>query len=157
MKNRKKIDQLKFEKEKVFCVNLKSHNDGQISAICDRYSLSYDSLTYLKSEGMSKIWIEEGSEYLIAYTTLKEPDYINICENYVDFADNIATTRFLREIKQIGTPKIRKQKSAQKADVAEIAKSLPVVLETDAILEKIFKYGIASISKEEKQFLDSQS
>ena len=33
--------------------------------------------------------------------------------------------------------------------------SLPVILEVDAILEKISKYGIESITSEEKKFLDS--
>ena len=41
-------------------------------------------------------------------------------------------------------------------DVVEVKQDLPVVLEVDAILEKIFKYGIASITAEEKDLLDNQ-
>jgi len=41
-------------------------------------------------------------------------------------------------------------------DVVEPKQDLPVVLEVDAILEKIFKYGIASITAEEKDLLDNQ-
>jgi hypothetical protein len=33
---------------------------------------------------------------------------------------------------------------------------LPVVLETDAILDKIGKYGIDSITTEERNFLDNR-
>jgi hypothetical protein len=37
-----------------------------------------------------------------------------------------------------------------------VKQDLPVVLEVDAILEKIFKYGIDSITAEEKDLLDNQ-
>ena len=41
-------------------------------------------------------------------------------------------------------------------DVVKVKQDLPVVLEVDAILEKIFKYGIDSITTEEKDLLDNQ-
>jgi hypothetical protein len=40
--------------------------------------------------------------------------------------------------------------------VKDVKQELPVVLEVDAILEKIFKYGIDSITAEEKDLLDNQ-
>jgi hypothetical protein len=40
--------------------------------------------------------------------------------------------------------------------IVDIKADLPVVLEVDAILEKIFKYGVSSITTEEKNFLDNQ-
>lgn len=151
---KKKIDQLSFSKDRVVCISLKSHDDAQLSAICDRYSISFESVSDLKSEGIHKIWIEEGSEYLIAFTTIKESDYINICENYCEFANNISMLSFLRKVKQQSTPKIPKRRDSASAKSPSF--SLPVVLEVDAILDKIFKYGIDSITEEEKSFLDNQ-
>jgi hypothetical protein len=41
-------------------------------------------------------------------------------------------------------------------EIERLKESLPVVLEVDAILEKISEYGIYFITKEEKDFLDKQ-
>lgn len=158
MKN-KKIEQIKFDKDKVVCISLKSHNDEQLSAICDRFSLSLDALLSLKSEGTFKVWFEQGGEYLIAFTALDAPDYLNVCGNFSDFANNLTMIMFLKSIKQVPTPKIRKAKVVvEKAQPKTAAAkcNLPIVLEVDAILDKISKYGIGSIAKEEKEFLDSQ-
>jgi hypothetical protein len=45
--------------------------------------------------------------------------------------------------------------SVKEVFVEDFKKNLPVVLEVDAILEKIFKYGIDSITLEEKNLLDN--
>jgi hypothetical protein len=42
-------------------------------------------------------------------------------------------------------------------EIQILRESLPVVFEVDAILEKINDYGISSITKEEREFLDKQS
>jgi hypothetical protein len=158
MKN-KKIEQIRFDKDKVVCISLKSHSDEQLSAICDRFSLSLDALLSLKSEGTLKVWFEQGGDYLIAFTSAGAPDYLNVCGNFSDFANNLTMIMFLKGIKQVATPKIRKAKVVvEKAQpkTASAKCNLPIVLEVDAILDKISKYGIGSIAKEEKDFLDSQ-
>jgi hypothetical protein len=48
--------------------------------------------------------------------------------------------------------KIKKIRNIEKYNLKD---SLPIVLEPDAILEKIHKYGIDMITKEEKDFLDN--
>lgn len=161
MKNRKKVDQIRFDKDKVVCISLKSHSDEHLSAICDNLSLSFESISALKSEGIFKIWIEKNGEYLISFTTLKEPDYMNICENYSEFADNLTMICFLKKIVPVPTPKIKKKRDDSRVST-DLKSSVAVdkdriILEVDTILEKIFKYGIQSISKKEKDFLDSRS
>lgn len=54
--------------------------------------------------------------------------------------------------------KIETTKSSIEIESEEVESKveLPVVLEVDAILEKIFKYGISSITIEEKYLLDNQ-
>lgn len=47
-------------------------------------------------------------------------------------------------------------KVVEEVEVVETKIELPVVLEVDAILEKIFKYGMSSITAEEKDLLDNQ-
>lgn len=69
---------------------------------------------------------------------------------------------FLREGHKIQTKSLDdkiEKKSFVKSNfddvIDEVKEELPVVLEVDAILEKILKYGIDSITKEEKIFLDN--
>jgi hypothetical protein len=65
----------------------------------------------------------------------------------------------LYSLKTLGTPKLPKVKKPQVETLVETVKKvvveLPVVLEVDSILDKIGKYGINSITKEEKDFLDN--
>ena len=63
-------------------------------------------------------------------------------------------------LKPLGTPKLPKARKPQVETVVEtvskkVIVELPVVLEVDSILDKIGKYGINSITKEEKDFLDN--
>jgi hypothetical protein len=48
-----------------------------------------------------------------------------------------------------------RREEARQGKYKEVKKELPVVLETDAILDKIGKYGIDSISEEERNYLDN--
>ncbi len=153
-----KLDQIRFDKDKVVCISLKSHTEEVLSLISDLYSLSLEAMLEMKAGGYAKIWAEIGGYYLIAYTTMKDQDFLNICENYKTFG--FENSSFLRGLKQVPTPKKRKKAVAK--DVSPVANEaaavldLPVVLEVDAILDKIGKYGISSITKEEKDFLDAQ-
>jgi hypothetical protein len=63
----------------------------------------------------------------------------------------------LYSLKPLGTPKLPKViKRVLVESMVDIeVVQLTVVLELDAILDKIGKYGINSITKEEKDFLDN--
>ena len=71
---------------------------------------------------------------------------------------------FLEEGYDIRTPSMdsklvyfeAKREEARQGKFEEVKIELPVVLETDAILDKIGKYGIDSLSKEERNFLDNR-
>jgi hypothetical protein len=69
----------------------------------------------------------------------------------VQFIEQNHKKLFLYSLKPLGTPKLPKARKHRVEKVIEI----PIVLELDAILDKIGKYGIDSISKEEKDFLDN--
>lgn len=164
-KEEKKLD-LRIDRDKVFCVSLKSHSDAELKLISDLYLVSYDSLLELKEEGCQKVWLHRGGDWLIAFTTKKHPDFINICTNYSKNATG-DDRLFLRNIKQVPTPKSKKKNRdsdscsiAASFDAPKSAKSAfksTSKLDVDAILEKIFKFGIESMTKEEKAFMDAQS
>ena len=163
MKKKEEAKNLKIERDKVFCVSVKSHTDAELKLISDLYLVSYDALLELKAEGCHKAWLHRGGDWLIAYTTKKNPDFIDVCSIYKKNT-TLDDTMFLRKMKQVPTPKSKKHGKATgsfvpaKAEIAVKSKgNASVKLEVDAILEKIFKFGIESMTKEEKAFLDAQS
>ncbi len=163
MKKKEESKNLKIERDKVFCVSVKSHTEAELRLISDLYLVSYEALLELKAEGCHKAWLHRGGDWLIAYTTKKNPDFIDICSIYKKNT-TLDDTMFLRKMKQVPTPKSKKSNKvadsfvAVKADVISKSKgNASVKLDVDAILEKIFKFGIESMTKEEKAFLDAQS
>ena len=152
-----------------------SLNAHQLFAICETYLIGFEELYRRKTEtGVSMYWVVDNK--IVAYSIegffFMETDYRNT---------SLEDQKKLRKIKPIKTPKTPKTEQAlnnykafleegydirtpsmdsklayfeKKRKEAEEAKNLPIILETDTILDKIGKYGIDSISKEERNFLD---
>jgi SpoVK/Ycf46/Vps4 family AAA+-type ATPase len=61
---------LNFNINKVICINLMSHNEKQLKAISEVYKLDFNALITVKgcsSNNTSKIWVEAGGDYVIAF------------------------------------------------------------------------------------------
>lgn len=175
----------KIDLNKIICINLKSANAQQLFAICETYRFGFEALYDAKKKGIHMIWLAEDGLgvahvkecsfrpgqvvfQLNTALTKKELDRLKKIKPVktpkmpkTDDAINNYKA-FLREGHKIQTKsiddKIEKKSLANlKIDIAidEVKEELPVVLEVDAILEKISKYGIGSIAKEEKIFLDN--
>ena len=130
---------MKFDINKVICINLNAHNEQQLKSISEVYKIDFESLIKLKITA-SKVWAESGGDWLIAF--------VNKCDDYnrVIIADKFCpiTKRekeSLLNIKPIKTPKM--------------PKNVNIILDVDVILEKISASGIKSLSKEELNFLDN--
>ena len=147
------MKQIRFDKDKVVCISLISHDDAQLEAISEIYKISYNSMLRMKQNGWAKIWVEKAGIYLIAYTTIKNPSMLMICQNFLTFGKQ--NIDFLKCIKQVPTPKVKKK--IVKQNTKQNKKQYVPVLDVDTILEKIFERGLSSISKEEKDFLDNES
>lgn len=137
---------LKFNIDKVICINLKSHNEQQLSNIADTYVLSLDAILELKNKGVIKIWVESAGDWVIAAVDDIEPDRVYICEKYCPITKK--ETEKLLKIKPVKTPKSKGKKSKNKS-----AKIDNIVLNLDSILDKINQSGLDSLTKEELNFL----
>jgi hypothetical protein len=158
---------MKFDINKVICINLKSHNDQQLKAISEVYKLDFDGLIKIRdcsSKSSSKIWVEAGGDYVIAF----------ICE--IDNKPKINTMfcpitkrekDALYKIQPIKTPKMPKAPRVVDTKVENIVEvsnvtindviaDFDVVLDVDTILEKITARGIKSLTKAELDFLNNQ-
>lgn len=112
------------------CIDLTKFNYEKLKDVSNELDLDYDVLVRNKKKGFAKIFVNTDLGIIIAYTTKKNKS--EIC--YTGTFDEA----------------LSKMKSF------EITKD-PVQLDTDSILEKISKYGIDSLNKDEKLYLDNLS
>jgi len=106
-------------------------NLAQLKEISVKFNLKYETLLEAKRNKIAKVWLiiggyDKNSESLVAYT-VKGNDTIIY---------NNSFGLFLNDIKSF-----------------ELEKNI-IELDVDTLLEKISKFGIKSLKKEEKDFLD---
>jgi hypothetical protein len=116
-------------------------SDEKLRRICDELHLNYELLTKEKKQfKMYKIWVDVENRTMIGYSTTFAPNEIIFTEG-LD-RELRAMSRYEPKPKELPSPKIE----YPKAD-----------LDIDSILDKISKFGIDSLLKEEKDFLDNSS
>ena len=146
-----------FENDKVVAISVNMSND-HLDVYSKKFNVDIDVLIEMRDVKKAKsVYINLDGEYLIGYKD-KDND-LRPFPAYVQFIEQNHKKSFLYSLKPLGTPKLPKVKKPQVETLVETVKKvvveLPVVLEVDSILDKIGKYGINSITKEEKDFLDN--
>ena len=171
---------MKINFDKIICINLKSVNAQQLFAICETYFVAFKVLYKSKSMGIDMKWITEDRQ-TIAYVV---NGYFYMNDDFSISKEDQERIKTIKPLKTPKMPKTNLALNNYKAYLAEgydirtpsmdsklkfleskkediekeeivVESELPVVLEVDPILDKISKYGIDSITKEEKKFLDS--
>ena len=166
---------------KIICINIASLNAQQLFAICETYLIGFEELYKRKTETkVSMYWVKDKDivAYVIGGFFFMSTDYKAVSlkdQERLKKMPPIKTPKmpkteqavnnykaFLEEGYDIRTPSMDsklaffEEKRKEARAVIEARANLPVVLETDAILDKIGKYGIGSITEEEREFLDNQ-
>ena len=154
---------MKFDINKVICISLKSHNDQQLKAISEVYKLDFDTLVKVKACS-SKIWIEAGGDYAIAFITV-DNNVPQVSENFCPITKKEKDA--LYKIQPIKTPKMPKaprvvetkvENNVEVSNVTidDLIAEFDVVLDVDTILDKITNKGMKSLTKVELDFLNNQ-
>ena len=148
---------LQFENDKVVSISV-NMRDEHLAVYSKKFNVDIDVLIEMRDVKKAKsVYLNLDGEYLIGYKD-KDND-LRPFPAYVQFIEQNHKKSFLYSLKTLGTPKLPKVKKQQVETLVETVKKvvveLPVVLEVDSILDKIGKYGINSITKEEKDFLDN--
>lgn len=154
---------MKFNINKVICISLKSHNEQQLKAISEVYKLDFNTMVELKSDA-SKIWVEAGGDYLIAFTTT-DSDTPQIATRFCPITKKEKDA--LYKIQPIKTPKMPKaprvvetkvENNVEVSNVTidDLIAEFDVVLDVDTILDKITNKGMKSLTKAELDFLNNQ-
>lgn len=117
----------------VIVIDFSISTEKDIIRICEEYDLNHVTLLEDKASfNLGRVYINIDSKLVIAYTFVDNPsEFI-----YTDF--------FEAQLKAI--PTYQPKPAINIAD-----------LSVDSILDKIHKYGIDSLLKEEKEFLDQSS
>ena len=144
---------LQFENDKVVLISLKM-SDEHLAVYSNKFGISLNDLISYRGEAKS-LYLNLDSDHIIGYKD--KNDKMVYSTVYKQFIQQNFKETFLYSLKPLGTPKLPKViKRVLVESMVDIeVVQLTVVLELDAILDKIGKYGINSITKEEKDFLDN--
>jgi hypothetical protein len=154
---------MKFDINKVICISLKSHNEQQLKAISEVYKLDFDALVKGK-ECSSKIWIEAGGNYAIAFASsvdnkpMISPKFCPITKKEKDALykiQPIKTPKMPKATKVVET-KVENNVEVSNLFIEDLIADFDVVLDVDTILEKITNKGMKSLTKVELDFLNNQ-
>jgi hypothetical protein len=160
---------LNFEDNRVVLISLRM-SDEHLSVYSKKFDIDLTVLLELRDVTKAKsVYLNLDNEYVIGYKDMSGD--LLICSPYRQFVDQKFKRNFLFSMKPLGTPKIPKPKKENIEEkqiqnkienvvpkepiIENVAPKEPIILDTDIILDKISKYGIQSISKEEKDFLDN--
>lgn len=147
---------LQFENDKVVLISL-NMSDDHLSVYANKFGISLNDLINYRVDAKS-LYINLDSDHIIGYKD--KNDKMVYSTIYKQFIQQNFKETFLYSLKPLGTPKLPKARKPKFETFVETlvdieVVQLPVVLELDVILDKIGKYGINSITKEEKDFLDN--
>lgn len=115
----------------IICIDLTKFNNEKLTEVAKLYNLEEKSLINNKKDGFAKLYINSVDGGLVAFTYKSNKDEVVIADVFTDLLKSV--TPIIIEKKQ---PKIE--------------------MTVDNILDKISKYGIESISINEKKFLDGK-
>jgi len=97
--------------------------------------LDAQKILTFKNEGYTKLFIDSETHKLKAFCHISLKGDIKLCEDYVSELKNMKSLDVVKEPKGLSID------------------SSMIILETDAILDKINEYGMESLAQEEKEFL----
>jgi len=142
---------MKLRERNITLIDLKKYNDDQLTRISEIVGLVDGSLQLDKKEGITKVWFDFDSKVLIAFIDN------NVFGSYKGLVTNSDLKLSKKEKDYLLNMKPTEFNTKKKKEVSVDIITLPVVLELDSILDKIKDYGIDSLVKEEKDFLDNLS
>ena len=147
---------LQFENDKVVLISL-NMSDEHLAVYSNKFGISLNDLISYRGDAKS-LYLNLDSEHIIGYRD--KNDKMVYSTIYKQFIQQNFKETFLYSLKPLGDPKLPKARKPQVGKVVETVVDIEVVqllvvLELDDILDKVGKYGINSITKEEKDFLDN--
>jgi hypothetical protein len=142
----------------IICVDLTKYNQSQLSKISDIIGIVDGSLQSSKKEGVKKVFFDKEKNLFIGEIIKETSNYLYSYKGLILTTEYSYLSKKEKEnlIKMSGT-NFDSKNSVVKVQNTKSESTISVKLEVDAILEKIFNFGINSLTKSEKEFLDKES
>jgi len=150
----------------IICIEIKKYNNQQLDVICEQLNFPLGSFIEFKDSGSTRLYWEKDKPYVIG--SVKKEDlrekfhkplykglYLNT--NYSHLSQKDKDKLLKIQPTDFKTKKNTKVFVESIKDSNKKVFSVKEVLETDAILDKIFKSGMNSLTMNEKKFLDDLS
>jgi len=150
----------------IICIEIKKYNNQQLDVICEQLNLQPGILKDFKDSGSTRLYWEKDKPYVIG--SVKKEDlrekfhkplykglYLNT--NYSHLSQKEKDKLLKIQPTDFKTKKNTKVFAEVKKESNKKVSNLNEVLETDAILDKILKLGMNSLTMNEKKFLDDLS
>ncbi len=138
----------------IVCLDLRTVNSSNIDRVSTMVNTHPEQILKLKEIEVVKIWIDVTSEYFVAYQPkdgdiVVKPAYCPVSKREV---------KKLITMTPISVKKVKTttQKTLESMTTHKVVSTSKIVLEVDAILDKISASGMNSLSQEELEFLKSQ-
>ena len=119
-------------KNNIFCIDLTKFNYEKLKEVSVKFIIKESVLVENKNQGFVNLFLDNNSGIIVAFTTKKDRERVIYTDVYDKMLLGIAPLEIVKEPVQLE-------------------------LELDSVLEKIYKYGIDSLSILEKDFLDKLS
>ena len=118
----------------IICIDLTQYTLQELKEVSEVYNIPFFYLEDLKGNPgeevyFAKMWFDTLNQEIVGYSSILDKDKLVLSESYTDIIIDIKPS--------------------------ELKKRRVDVLTVDNILDKIAKYGIDSLVKEEKDFLDN--
>jgi hypothetical protein len=153
----------KYDIKNIICINLQKFNLEQLKKISFLLGINYDSLESNKKFGFIRMWFDKDSLQPIAFTHKDNKNRMNVLDEYLPLSRR--EEKELYVVLEISLKDLNKKivtERVNNVNVKEATKQIKtkvkreIVFDVDFILDKISTYGIDSITKEERDFLDSR-
>ena len=146
----------------IICIEIKKYNNQQLDVICEQLNLQPGVLKEFKESGSTRLYWEKDKPYVIGglkkedlREKFSKPLYKGL---YLNTNYSHLTQKEKDKLLKIKPTEFQTKKNSKIPNVVEQKKEKSqLVLDLDSILDKISEFGMNSLTKLEKKFLDDLS
>lgn len=146
----------------IICIEIKKYNNQQLDVICEQLNLQPGVLKEFKESGSTRLYWEKDKPYVIGglkkedlREKFSKPLYKGL---YLNTNYSHLTQKEKDKLLKIKPTEFQTKKNSKILNVVEQKKEKSqLVLDLDSILDKISEFGMNSLTKIEKKFLDDLS
>ena len=142
-----------MNRKSIICIDLRKYNNEQLTKVSEHIGIKDGDLQENKKMGIIKVFLDDERKTHMA-VVFKNPTGRHYKGLVVDHDYSLQVTLSKRDYDYL------LKMPATDFDLKKKDWNLPTVIEVfnvDAILDKINKFGLSSLTKSEKDFLDEES